>query len=311
MSTCGKMIASGKGKILVDAREPSLVPDLIDSLRSEFPSAKVLVYDDVVEFSSAAMTGDMFSAEGQRILVLWDLNEENLKSIESVMDLDTKDALIAIQRKSIPKSRPYTQLRSQWELLTLEPLDEKACEGYVSAALKRRGCQHSSEVPAIIVGRRGKDLAALRYEVKKLSMLGRPIDKDTAARVVCGKPEVRMFDFSDAILRKRWAQSCSMASSATEGDLIGLLHVVQSQCMKLYKAASLKEQGMAPEDVATMLEVPPYIAKTKIIPLATQMGRNRILRMLDTVHAADILARTSRLPKRMLMETVVLKLLRS
>lgn len=310
MSTCGKMIAAGKHRILVDAKEPSLVPDLLDSLKEEFPGHALSVHDDAVEFSSAALGGGMFS-DRSRILVLWNFDEDGLKELEQVMGYDGQDTIVAVQRKSIPKSRLYTRMKADWEIVTLEPLDDRSCEAYVASALKKRGCQHAPEVPSMVIERVGRDLPALRSEAKKLAMLGRTVDKETAARVVRGHADVRVFDFADAILRRRWGQACSMAATAPEGDLIGLLHVVQSQCLKLYKAATLKDQGMAPEDVASMIEVPPYIAKTKIIPLATQMGRQRILKMLDAVHVADAAARTSRLPKRTLMESVVVKLLRS
>jgi len=305
------MISAGKRRFLVDAREPSLVPDLVDSLRSEFPAWALSVHEDAMSFASAAMTGDMFSDGSPRILVLWDLSEESVKSLEPLLGAKTDDVLVAVQRKSLPKGRLYTRIRSEWESLTLEPLDDRACEAYAAAALKKCGCQFTAEVPGLLVERKGRDLASLRKEARKLSLLGRPVDRDTASRLVRGKPEATVFDLSDAVLRRRWSQSFSMAAALPEGDIIGFLHALQTQCMRLYKAASLKEQGMAPDDVASMLEVPPYIARTKIVPLATQMGRQRILRMLDAVHAADETARISRLPRRILLDALVVKLLRS
>jgi DNA polymerase III delta subunit len=305
------MISSGKRRILVDAREPSLVPDLIDSLRGEFPGTEVLVHDDVASFASDALNENMFSSGNWRILVLWDLVEDGLKSIEPLVGTSNEDAYLFVQRKTIAKSRLYTNFKAWCETLTLEPFDDRACEAYVSSILKRRSCDFTAEVPSALVAKLGRDLPALKCESKKLSLLGRRVDRDVVARAVRGRSDVRIFDFADAILRRRWAQACSMASVAPEGDLIGLLHIVQTQCQKIYKAAMLKEQGMAPDDVATMLEVPPYVAKNKIIPLANQMGRQRVLKMLDVVHATDVLARTSRLPKRILMESVVIKLLKS
>lgn len=311
MSTCGRMISSGKKRILVDAKEPSLVPDLIDTLKGEFPGVDVVVCDTATNFMSATMSGNLFSEGGWRIIVLWDLIDDELDSIEPVLSTISEDAYLFIQRKSIPKGRVYTRLKAVCELLTLEPFDDKACEAYVSSLLKKRGCDYTSEVPRDLVEKLGRDLPALKCESKKLSLLGKRIDKDVVARVVKNRSDIRVFDFADAILRKRWLQSCAMASVAPEGDLIGLLHIIQTQCQKLYKAAMLKEQGMAPDDVATMLDVSPYIAKTKIIPLASQMGRQRVLKMLDAVHAADVTARVSKLPKRIVMESVVIKLLKT
>jgi DNA polymerase III delta subunit len=305
------MIASGKRRFLVDAKEPSLVPDLLDSLRQEFPGCRLSIHEDPLSFSSASMAGDMFLGDGMKITVLWDLSEESMKSLESILDFTSDDVLMVVQRKSIPKGRLYTRMKAEWEVITLEPLDDRACEAYAAAALKKIGCKFSPEVPSVITDRRGRDLPAIRNEVKKFSLLGKPIDKDTAAKLVCGKESVKVFDLADAVLRRRWSQSCALAATLPENDLIGFLHAVQTQCTKLYKAASLKEQGMAPDDIASMLEVPAYIAKTKIVPLALQMGRNRILKMIDAVHAADVTARTSRIPKRLLMESVVIKLLKS
>jgi len=311
VSTCSKLITSGKRRILVDAKEPSLVPDLLDSLRQEFPGVSVDVYDSAITFASVAMTTDMFSSGGWRILVLWDLVEDDLQHCEQVIGSSGDDALIFIQRKSISKSRLYTSLKAECEILTLEPFDEKTCQSYFAAILKRRGCDYSLDVPEAVINRVGKDVSALKCEAKKLSMFGRPISKADVDRVVRSRTDIRVFDFADAILRKRWSQSCSMALEASEGDLIGLMRVMQTQCLKLYKAAMFKEQGMAPDDVASMLEVPLFVARTKIIPLANQLGKQRILRILDVVNSADELARLSKLPKRLVLESLVIKMLKA
>ena len=310
MSTCGKMISSGKRRIIIDAKEPSLVPDLIDTLREEFKDVPVFVYDTAEEFASTALTSDMFSKAGWRIIVLWDMVEDGMVALEPLLGSSSDDALLFVQRKSIPKGRVFTRLKAVCESLTLEPFDDRACEFYVASILKKRGCDFAADVPSVVVERIGHDLPALKAESKKLSLLSKRVDKDVVERTVRGRVNVHVFNFADAILRKRWVQSCSMASSAKEGDLIGLLHIIQAQCQKLYKASTLKEQGMALDDVATMLDVSPYVAKTKIMPLAAQMGRQRVLKMLDTVHSSDVFARTSRLPKRVLMESIVLKLLK-
>lgn len=293
----------------MDAKEPSLVPDLLDTLRAEFPGVPLAIYDSAASFASATMTMDMFSS-GWRILVLWSLDEEGLKDLGQIVGFPTDDALLYVQRRSVPKSKAYTTLKAECEVLTLEPFDERSCVSYVAALFKKRGCECGPDVPEAVVSKVGADLPALKCEVKKLSLLCRRPTKADVDRVVRGRSDIRVFDFADAILRHRWMKACTMAAVAPEGDLIGLLHIIQMQCQKLYKAVMLKSQGMAPEDVASMLEVPAYVAKTRIIPLANQMGRQRILRMLDVVHAADERARLSRVPKRELMESLVIRLLR-
>jgi len=310
MSTCGKMILSGKRRILVEAKEESLVPDLIESLRQEFPDVSLDIHDSAESFASASMTHDMFSG-GWRIIVMWDLTDECVSQLDQIVGSETEDALIYIKRKAVSKTKLYTQLRTECEILTLEPLDEKACASYVGSLLKRFGCEYHQEVPSSIVSLVGKDLPALMCEAKKLSFLGKVLLKADVERVVRGRGSVKVFDFADAILRKRWVPACSMASSAAESDLIGLLHVIQTQCLKMYKAAMYKEQGMSSSDIATMLDVPAYVASTKIIPLASQLGRQRILRLLDLVNTADETARLSKLPKRLVMESLVIKMLKA
>jgi len=304
------MIADGKRRILVEANEPSMVPDLLSSLKEEIPAMSAVIYDDPSEFASAALAGHTFSDE-PRLVVLWDLGSEMPEPIAQLLDAETQDVIMVIQRKAPPRSRAYTRMRSEWEVLTLEPLDEKSCQAYVTSMLKKMGVSFDQDVPAIIVERRGRDLPALKTEVRKLRMLGRSVDRETCMKLVRPPHDIKIFDFVDAILRRRWMQACTIAASSHEEDLGHLLHMLQLQCVKLYKAAVLKDQGMGFEDIATMLELPPYIVKTKILPLASQMGKGGALKMLDAVHAADETARVSKLPKHTLLEALVVKLLRS
>lgn len=311
MSTCGRLIAEGKRLILVDAKDPSMVPYLLDCLRDEFGDGSVMVYDDASDLCSAVITPVVFQHVGLRVLFLWDLTEDSLGLLESLDGMCRDDAVVLVQRRSIPKSGAYTRLVSMCETLALETPDVKACESYVSSMLKGAGCRFTDDVPSLLVSEIGRNLPSLAMAVKKISLLGRDADGGVVRRLVRGGGDFAIFNLVDAVLRKRWRQSLVMASSVPEGDLVGFLHAMQSQCLKLYKAADLRKQGIDRDSVATMLDVPPYVAKMKIIPLAEHLGRGGALRMLDAVHAADERARISRLPKRVLFESLVVYLLKS
>jgi DNA polymerase III delta subunit len=309
MSTCSKLISSGIRRIVVDAKEPALVHDLIKSLHEDLSGMEVVVLDSAEEFASSALSHGMFDSSG-RVLVLWDLNAENFQYVVQAMRSDTSDTLIAIQRKAIPKTRAYTQMMGDCETLSIQPLDERACVGYAGFVLKSLGCSYDTEVPSKIAQAKGKDVGAIRSEARKLSFLGRKIDNDTCAQLLGGGKGTKAFDLVEAVLRRRWGPALEMASTSEVSEMISFLHLMQSQVQKLYLALIHKESGMSNDDIATVISVPPFIARTKILPVATQLGKGRVLKLMDLISAADIQARVSRLPKRELFEVLVIKLMR-
>ena len=308
MSTCSKMIEGGKRHILVDAKEPALVPDLIETLRSELPDMPLTTYDDGDDFSSAAVGTDLF-ASGDRILVLWNLDEDNVDAAYQSLSSGSEDVLLFVQRKSVSKSRTYTKLKADCEILTLEPFDDRGCTAYAAHLLKKMGCEYDAEIPSLIVERCGRDLGAIRSEARKLSFLGVRVSREACVSAI-GGASAKMFDLVDSVLRRRWGPSLSLASSMDVKELIPFIHLMQSQSRRLYLCSLHRDAGMTPDEVASVVGLPPFIVKTKMIPVAIQLGRPRILKLMDLLASADVSSRVSRLPKRELFEAIVARLMR-
>lgn len=309
MSTCSKMIEAGSRRILVDAKEPALVPDLLDSLRAELPSMPLSIHDDPEEFASAAVGSSLFD-DARKVVVLWELDADSLGSASQALSSKSDHALLFVQRKSVPKSRPYTRLRADCDLLTLEAFDERGCRAYAAHQLKKMGCEFDADVPEAIVERHGTDLAAIRSESRKLSFMGCRIDREACRRAMVAPKGAKLYDLVDSVLRRRWGPSLAMASTMDTGELVSLVHLMQAQARRLYLCSLHKDAGMSNEDIAGMIGLPPYVVRTKIAPVATQLGRGRILRLMDLLAAADVSARVSKLPKRELLEATVARLMR-
>jgi len=309
VSTCSKMIEAGSRRILVDAKEPALVSDLLDSLREELPSMPLSVHDDPVGFASAAVGTSLFD-DDRKILVLWELDADGLAAASQALSSASGHVLLFVQRRSIPKSRQYTRLRADCELLTLEGFDERGCRAYAAHQLRKAGCEFDADVPEAVVERHGTDLAAIRSECRKLSFLGRRLDRPSCLSAMVAPRGAKLYDLVDSVLRRRWGPSLSMSSTMDTGELVSLVHLMQAQARRLYLCSLHKDAGMSNEDVAGLLGLPPYIVRTKIAPVAAQLGRGRILRLMDLLSAADVSSRVSRLPRRELLEATVARLMR-
>jgi DNA polymerase III delta subunit len=248
----------------------------------------------------------------KRILVLAEMDKDHLSQIEEIIEKGIHEIIILVELSTLPRNKSYTRIKAACTFIELKDLSEGECAVAVRKWLTASGAKFQDEIPSYIVGRKGTNIALLRGEVKKLLLLAgnKEIDQELCDRVLIEDKEVQFFLLAEHFFKKRVSEVLKEVSKVDEYSYVKLLHFLIGQVERLYKVAVYREQGMKAEEISNMLRVPPFIVKTKVLPLLAFNGKMKLLAMLDLFNKLDVELRSSKYPKETVFEAYLLKAMR-
>jgi len=299
-------ILGGKNKFHIIAKEPFLVMDAIGVIRKAVPEYEVRIFRTLDSFLESCHRGALFDSE-PKILVLWEMTQESLPSIQNILTL-TEDVLVLVERKTLTKNKAYTQIKGDCFTITLSPPDEKECEGWVKDKLRALGVDYDPGVPSELVRRRGYSLGVLERETRKLSL----IYKGNKFRVedldmVPDTADFKVYKFVEDFLHRRYVKAFNHLDKLDKNSYVKVSFTLVDNLVRLLNILSIKESGKSLEDVSDLTGINKYILKTKYYTILSVMGRNRIIKMVDTFNQMDNDLRTSSYPKDLVIQAYLVK----
>lgn len=153
------------------------------------------------------------------------------------------------------------------------------------------GTDLSPDIARYLVSYAGKDQWRLRSELEKLCLADKPITQEVIQDIVEPYPEATAFELLDSAFRH---------DSATVDRLVTLLSgredpyqffgLLSSQVLALL--ALTTGEGKRPADIARDLGLHPFVI-SKLAPIAKQLGRPRVEKLVDNLAYCDIRIKTS------------------
>ena len=306
-----KLIEKAQGRFLITSKGTFLCDSFVKELQEILPDYKLSRCFDIDNFMEVYDRGDLFE-DTKHIIALYDIKKEDLDILESILDIDTEDILVFIETKTVAKTKAYTRIKAVCEGIKFESPKEQACITWVSKELSFRKLKYEGKVPEVVVGRSGTDLQTLYNEIKKLALLcpDRVITEDLCEDVVSPSQGAEYFAFSENFFRRRVDKTMREFYKVGEQAYVQLTHFMLGQIERLYRAAIFKEQGHNDDDAASLMGVPKFILKTKYYSVLGFYGKTKLMRLMDLFNELDLKLRTSRLNKRLLTESYLLKALK-
>jgi len=303
-----KQIESAKRKVLLKAKEPFLVIAFIDKINSLYPDHEFFMCYTFSDFYNCFNRGSLFNTS-DAVLVLWDFTKEDIVLVEQLIKIETDDIIILVQRQILPKNKAYTQVTTECSVIKLDQLSEKACTPWLKNYMKDEELSFDSDVPGYLVQNLGKDLYTLTNEVKKLKYAssGKRISVDLSRQVLTTSRDAKYFEFMEMFYKRRFSGVLKEFRKVAIYSYTKLLYFMISQIERVYKVAIYKEQNFSREEIADLLGVPVFIAKTKILPVLSSYSKTKLLMVLDLFNELDFKLRSSKLPKNLLFESYLIK----
>lgn len=299
-------------KFLLQNKEPFLVKSYIEQIKKQFQNFEIVYTTEPGDFIDNVHRGTLFG-EGNRIIVLNPLTEEALEPIYSIMSMESPDVFILVDDGGLSKNKFYTKVKTLCKVIKVEKLEDREVEPWTDKYLRARGLICDPDVSTIIASRKGNNLYAIAYEIRKLEFAcpDKKVSKQKCLELVSFSGETKFFDFCDYFFRKRVKETLLELDKAPEDSYIGLVHFMLSYIDKLYKIAIYREQKMSDEDICNILDFNRYIYKSKYLVALAALGKIKLLKVTDILNELDLKLRVCRFDKRYLMISYITKCLRT
>jgi len=298
-------------KFLLQNKEPFLVKSYIEQIRNQFQNFEVVYTVEPADFIDNIHRGTLFG-EGSRILVLNPLTEEALEPIHSVVCMESPDVFVLVDNGGLSKNKFYTKVKALCKIIKVEKLEDREVEPWTDKYLRNKGFTCDPEVSTIIASRKGNNLYAIAYEIRKLEFAcpDKKVSKQKCLELVSFSGETKFFDFCDYFFRRRVKETLSELDRVSEESYIGLVHFLLSYIDKLYKISIYKEQKMSDEDICNILDFNRYMYKSKYLVALSALGKVRLLKITDLLNDLDLKLRLCRFDKKYLMVSLIARCMR-
>ena len=156
------------------------------------------------------------------------------------------------------------------------------------------------------------NLTLLEQELEKMVLYVGPggrIDEKVADLLGIDGGGGNVFTFGDALSEGRFVDAMLILDillrARTEALLI--IAMIARQFRFLSRTASPENVRSSASDLAKSLKVPPFVAK-KLVRQARRLSLQSYAEIFTILHSADIALKSSRLPKKIVLESVVLQI---
>jgi DNA polymerase-3 subunit delta len=195
-------------------------------------------------------------------------------------------------------------------LFSLEPPRPGELPGWVQERARRAGYSLQQEAAVLLAELIGGELGVLAVSLDKIALYagaGEGITADHVAEVVAATRVSSIFELTDALGKRDWAQASLLMRNIVGGGQSALLVLAMLvRQLRLILQAKLW-QGRA-SDLAPTLGVRPFVADT-LVAQARRYTEAELYRALRLAARTDARLKSSRLPHEVLLDALLMEFL--
>jgi len=159
---------------------------------------------------------------------------------------------------------------------------------WVSAKASEKGFTFVDNADEVFYKRVGPDMSLLASELEKLMIYkdqSRIITVSDVGKVVGFSAEGSTYEILECLLKKDVVKSLEAFDLyfKSSDDLDGLIFFLGHYFEKLYRMIVMTENKISPEGIASILNMHPFLIKSRYLPRALSLGRNKISQYLAAV----------------------------
>lgn len=254
------------------------------------------------------LTGQSLFAP-ERVIVLRDASIDRSlweKIGELLPDLSADTNLILVESAPDKRTKTYKWLHKSAEVLHFDELNEPQLAQWAQTEARRLGVNMEPEAARFLVHYLGTDHSLVASELRKLSLVGRSIDRSLIERHCEPTPQASAFEVIEAALNHKAAVVRQHLSSLQSlEDPYRFFGLLASQVGVV--AACAVSEGRSPDQIAKECGVHPYSVK-KSVPIARRLGREGARHLSEVLAECDSRIKSSRGEPWQLIEVALMKM---
>lgn len=296
--------------VLIKVEDTFITDVLISELGKEYPEQRCTICYDGEEFTTQINRGDLFSSDS-KILILRYLDDDSVPLVSVLLDYNTEDRLILIQKNTLKRNRAYQNIKSNCSYFKLEKVSDVACKKWLSDFIVDNKLSTKMDLPGYLVNKVGNNLSLLYHEIKKIKLFsaGSEITKEVCDSIVYSVSEIDKYQFIDNFVHKRKSKVIKDLEKIDESQHIPLLHFLLNYLNKLYTISIYRVQKKSVDEISDMVNIPPFIIRTKYFTALSVYSKGKILKLFDILNDLDLKLRLSKYNKKVLFNIYIMKAL--
>lgn len=290
LSEAMQEVRAGKvGKYILLGDEPFLKDRFVRLVRAVIPDTFVFRPDQLADVLSTMSTGDLFGG-GRRAVVLVDFDKMKSPLLASLAE-ECPDTLVFLpSEKADMRTRALSTIAAVCKPIQCDKFKDYTNEypSWIMSCIREEKRTASEEVCALIYHRVGANMFSLASELEKLFLVcPQEIATTDVVRYVSPTARATAFDVLDDLLRKDVKSALGRFSSYATGsdgpeDFVRFLAMYLE---KMFRMLLLREQKFEADDIADIVGIPRYLAKTRYLPRAQGLGKSWFVDKLDRMVA--------------------------
>jgi DNA polymerase-3 subunit delta len=241
------------------------------------------------------------------------LQESNSGPILSYLENPSSQTILVLELEKPPDARrkSWKQIEKKAVVVMCEPLKDREVEVWLREQAKRRKVKLGREEIQYLVGEFGADLRRHLNELEKISLFAQ--DKSLGVEELAdllgrGKAQ-SIFRFTDAVAKRDAAVALKQLGRLLgEGESpLPILALLDRTVGQLLIAKELRTRRRRSPDAASLLGVPGWKVD-QLLRESDSFGEEELSKALDTIARIDLTMKTTGVPARLLLESLVVSL---
>lgn len=222
--------------------------------------------------------------------------------------------VLDLEKKPDARRKAWKELEKNATVVTCDAPSPRELEGWVQEQAEARKLRLGRESVSYLITEFGTDLRRLAGELEKLSLYAgkEKLDLETIATVLGRGKAQHVFKFIDAVAAGDATQALrQLGRLMDEGEpALRILALLDRLVGQLRMASEARATGRRGSSLASILKMPPPAAR-RLAENAARFDERALDRALSAVAETDRILKSSRLPERVVMETLVISLCRT
>jgi DNA polymerase-3 subunit delta len=250
------------------------------------------------EAQSTLFSSSLFDED--QIVILNYYDEMKTKGFKEIIQKYKGYIFLVLSPEANIKTAVLTEISSLCLQVQCSKMSEYTPEypSWLVSKAAEKGYTFVEDAETLLYKKVGPDMASLSRELEKLMIYKEqsksivPIDID---KVVSFSVLTSNYDILDALLRKDIPKALTTFDSYIKNsdDLDGLVSFFGYFFEKLYRMLLLKADKVSPEGMSSILNISPYLIKSKYLSRANSLGLARLSQILDQIVGLEVGLRTS------------------
>jgi DNA polymerase-3 subunit delta len=241
------------------------------------------------------------------------LQESRALSIVSYLEDPSSQTTLVLELEKAPDARrkSWKQIERKAVVVQCDPLKEREVEGWVREQAKQHKVNLGREEVRYLVGEFGTDLRRHLSELEKIALFaqGKALGVEELAGLLGRGKAQSIFRFTDAVAnRDAPAALKQLGRLLEEGESpLPILALLDRTVGQLLIAKELRKKRRRSGDAAGVLGVPGWKVE-QLLRQSDSFEEEELVRALDTVARIDLTIKTTGVPARVLLESLVVLL---